>query len=160
MRSPSSGSAAPHYGVTRGVSVFRLATDAVKNAVDDAGLTLGDVDGLCTFGPNDSISPNLLAPAIGIQSLSFYVDQFSGGSVSLTMVGQASLALAAGVADCVVCYRAINGRSGARLNGSGRGGGGRLPWDMQFKYSAGVVAPAQEIALAARAHMLKYGTRV
>ena len=74
------------------------------------------------------------------------------------MLGQATLALAAGVADCVVCYRAINGRSGTRLNGSGRGGGGRLPWDMQFKYSAGVLAPAQEIALVARAHMLKYGT--
>jgi len=140
------------------VSVFKLAADAVKKAVADAGLTLADVDGLCTFGPNDSISPNLLAQAIGIESLSYYVDQFFGGSVSLTMVGQASLALAAGVADCVVCYRAINGRSGARLNGSGRGGGGRLPWDMQFKYSAGVLAPAQEIALVARAHMLKYGT--
>ena len=147
------------YSRDSGVSVFKLATDAIKNAVDDAGLTLGDVDGLCTFGPNDSISPNLLAPAIGVQSLSYYVDQFFGGSVSLTMIGQASLALAAGVADCVVCYRAINGRSGTRLNGSGRGGGGRLPWDMQFKYSAGVVAPAQEIALAARAHMLKYGTQ-
>ncbi len=147
------------YSRDSGVSVFKLATDAVKKAVADAGLTLADVDGLCTFGPNDSIPPNLLAQAIGIESLSYYVDQFFGGSVSLTMVGQASLALAAGVADCVVCYRAINGRSGARLNGSGRGGGGRLPWDIQFKYAAGVVAPAQEIALAARAHMLKYGTQ-
>lgn len=141
-----------------GVSVFSLATRAVKAAVADAGLELRDVDGLCTYGVNDSIPPNILAQAIGVQSLSFYVDQFFGGSVSLTMLGQATLALAAGVADCVVCYRAINGRSGARLNGSGQGGGGRLPWDMQFKYAAGVVAPAQEIALAARAHMLKYGT--
>jgi acetyl-CoA acetyltransferase len=146
------------YSRDSGVSVFKLATEAVKKAVADAGLTLADVDGLCTFGPNDSIPPNLLAQGIGIQSLSYYVDQFFGGSVSLTMVGQATLALAAGVADCVVCYRAINGRSGTRLNGSGRGGGGRLPWDMQFKYSAGVLAPAQEIALVARAHMLKYGT--
>ena len=146
------------YSRDSGASVFKLASEAVIQAVADAGLTLADVDGLCTFGPNDSISPNLLAQAIGIQSLSYYVDQFFGGSVSLTMIGQATLALAAGVADCVVCYRAINGRSGTRLNGSGRGGGGRLPWDMQFKYSAGVLAPAQEIALVARAHMLKYGT--
>jgi acetyl-CoA acetyltransferase len=146
------------YSRDSGASVFKLASEAVIQAVADAGLTLADVDGLCTFGPNDSISPNLLAQAIGIQSLSYYVDQFFGGSVSLTMIGQATLALAAGVADCVVCYRAINGRSGSRLNGSGRGGGGRLPWDMQFKYSAGVLAPAQEIALVARAHMLKYGT--
>ena len=141
-----------------GVGVFDLAARSVTAAVEDAGLSLADVDGLCTFGPNDSIPPNLLAQGLGIQSLSYYVDQFFGGSVSLSMLGQATLALSAGVADCVVCYRAINGRSGTRLNGSARGGGGRLPWDMQFKYGAGVVAPAQEIALAARAHMLRYGT--
>ena len=140
-----------------GVGVFTLATRAVTAAVADAGLQLDDVDGLCTFGVNDSIAPNILAQALGIQSLSFYVDQFYGGSVSLSMIGQATLALSAGVADCVVCYRALNGRSGVRVNGSS-GGAGRLPWDMQFKYSAGCVAPSQEIALAARAHMLKYGT--
>jgi acetyl-CoA acetyltransferase len=141
-----------------GVGVFTLATRAVTNAVADAGLQLDDVDGLCTFGVNDSIAPNILAQAFGIKSLSFYVDQFYGGSVSLSMLGQATLALATGVADCVVCYRALNGRSGARVNGSGAGSGGRLPWDMQFKVSAGYIAPSQEIAMAARAHMLKYGT--
>ncbi len=144
------------YSRDSGVGVFTLATRAVKAAVEDAGLTLSDVDGLCTFGVNDSISPNILAQALGVQSLSFYVDQFFGGSVSLSMLGQATLALSAGVADCVVCYRALNGRSGARLNGSGASG--RLPWDMQFKVSAGYLAPSQEIAMAARAHMLKYGT--
>jgi acetyl-CoA acetyltransferase len=140
-----------------GVGVFALATRAVKAAVADAGLRLEDVDGLCTYGVNDSIAPNILSQAIGIQSLSFYVDQFYGGSVSLTMLGQATLALSAGIADCVVCYRALNGRSGVRVNGSS-GSAGRQPWDMQFKASAGYIAPSQEIAMAARAHMLKYGT--
>jgi acetyl-CoA acetyltransferase len=140
-----------------GVGVFTLATRAVKAAVADAGLRLEDVDGLCTYGVNDSIAPNILSQAIGIQSLSFYVDQFYGGSVSLTMLGQATLALSAGVADCVVCYRALNGRSGVRVNGSS-GSAGRQPWEMQFKASAGYIAPSQEIAMAARAHMLKYGT--
>jgi acetyl-CoA acetyltransferase len=141
-----------------GVGVFTLAARAVKAAVADAGLQVEDVDGLCTFGTNDSIAPNILAQALGIQSLSFYVDQFYGGSVSLSMLGQATLALSAGVADCVVCYRALNGRSGVRMSGSSVGGGQRLPWDMQFKVSAKYIAPAQEIAMAARAHMLKYGT--
>jgi acetyl-CoA acetyltransferase len=141
-----------------GVGVFTLAARAVKAAVADAGLKVEDVDGLCTFGTNDSIAPNILAQALGIQSLSFYVDQFYGGSVSLSMLGQATLALSAGVADCVVCYRALNGRSGVRMSGSSVGGGQRLPWDMQFKVSAKYIAPAQEIAMAARAHMLKYGT--
>lgn len=152
------GIGATEFSKDSGVGVFTLAARAVKAAVEDAGLDLADVDGLCTYGVNDSIPPNVLGQALGIQSLSFYVDQFYGGSVSLTMLGQATLALAAGVADCVVVYRAINGRSGVRLNGSGRGGGGRLPWDMQFKVSAGCIAPSQEIAMAAKAHMLKYGT--
>ena len=148
------------YSKDSGVGVFTLATRAIRAALDDAGLAVDDVDGLCTYGVNDSIPPNVLAQALGIQSLSFYVDQFYGGSVSLTMLGQATLALAAGVADCVVVYRALNGRSGTRLNGSGAGSGtsGRLPWDMQFKVSAGLIAPSQEIAMAAKAHMLKYGT--
>ncbi len=146
------------YSKDSGVSVFSLATDAVKAAVADAGLTIADIDGLGTYGTNDSVAPNILGQALGVKSLSFYVDQFYGGSTSMTMLGQATLALAAGVADCIVVYRALNGRSGNRLNGSTAGSAPRQPWDMQFKTGAAYVAPSQEIAMAARAHMLKYGT--
>jgi acetyl-CoA acetyltransferase len=90
--------------------------------------------------------------------MSWYVDQFLGGSVSMSIIGQAALAVSAGVADCVVCYRALNGRSGSRMNGSGAFVQ-RPPWDMQYKASTGYIVPAQEIAMAARAHMLRYGTR-
>jgi acetyl-CoA acetyltransferase len=146
------------YSKDSGVSVFSLATDAIKAAVADAGLAIGDIDGLGTYGTNDSVAPNILGQALGVKSLSFYVDQFYGGSTSMTMLGQATLALAAGVADCIVVYRALNGRSGNRLNGSTAGTAPRQPWDMQFKIGAAFVAPSQEIAMAARAHMLKYGT--
>jgi acetyl-CoA acetyltransferase len=137
--------------------VFTLAARAVKSAVADAGLELSDVDGLATFGTNDSIGPNVLAQALGVTSMSYYLDHWYGGSVSVSILGQAALAVSAGVADCVVCYRALNGRSGVRLNGSS-GSQGRQPWDMNFKASGGVMAPSQEIALAARAHMVRYGT--
>jgi acetyl-CoA acetyltransferase len=141
-----------------GVGVFTLAARAAKAAVADAGLELSDVDGFATFGPNDSISPNLLAPALGVTNMSWYVDQWLGGSVSLSVLGQATLAVSAGVADCVVVYRALNGRSEIRMNGSGAA---RMkpPWDMPFKMAGGVMAPSQEIALAARAHMERYGTK-
>ena len=161
-RFPRSQAAIAGIGCTEfsrdsGSSVFGLAARAVKSAVEDAGLELADVDGLATFGPNDSISPNLLAQGLGIQSMSYYVDQWLGGSVSMSILGQAALAVSAGVADCVVCYRALNGRSSTRLNG---GGPPRMrpPWDMPFKGSAGLIAPAQEIAMAARSHMIRYGT--
>jgi len=141
-----------------GVSVFTLAARAVKAAVADAGLELSDVDGFATFGPNDSISPNMLAPALGVTNMSYYVDQWLGGSVSLSVLGQATLAVSAGVADCVVCYRALNGRSEIRMNGSGAARM-KLPWDMPFKMAGGVMAPSQEIAMAARAHMERFGTK-
>lgn len=162
-RFPRSQAAIAGIGCTEfsrnsGVSVFTLAARAVKAAVADAGLEVSDIDGLATFGTNDSVAPNVLAQALGIQSMSYYVDQFYGGSVSLSTLGQAALAVSAGVADCVVCYRALNGRSAIRMNGSTAASSARLPWDMPVKMSAGVIAPAQEIALAARSHMERYGT--
>lgn len=140
-----------------GVSTFALAARAVKAAIEDAGLRVCDIDGLATFGVNDSISPNVLAQSLGVKSLRYYVDHWMGGSVSLSVLGQAALAVSAGVADCVVCYRALNGRSEMRMNGSALSTA-RLPWDMQFRLDSGYLAPAQEIAMAARAHMLRYGT--
>jgi len=145
------------YSKDSGVSVFNLAAQAIKAALTDAGLTMADVDGLVTFGPNDSIPPNMLAQGLGIKSMSFYLDHFLGGSVSISTVGQAALAVSAGVADCVVVYRALNGRSELRMNGSGAPRM-RQPWDMPYKINAGYIAPSQEIAMAARAHMLRYGT--
>jgi acetyl-CoA acetyltransferase len=139
------------------MSTFKLAARAVKAAIADAGLQVCDIDGLATFGVNDSISPNVLAQSLGIKSLHYYVDQWLGGSVSLSVIGQAALAVSAGVADCVVCYRALNGRSEMRMNGSSFSAG-RPPWDVQFRIASGYLAPAQEIAMAARAHMLRYGT--
>jgi acetyl-CoA acetyltransferase len=155
-QSAIAGIGCTEYSKDSGVGVFTLAARAVKAAVADAGLELSDVDGLATFGPNDSISPNMLAPALGID-MTYYVDQWLGGSVSLSIVGQAALAVSAGVADCVVCYRALNGRSEMRLNGGGAARM-RVPWDMPFKMAGGVMAPSQEIAMAARAHMERYGT--
>jgi acetyl-CoA acetyltransferase len=145
------------YTRDSGVSVFNLAAEAIKHAVADAGLTIADIDGLVTFGPNDSIPPNTLAQGLGIKSMSFFLDHFLGGSVSISTVGQAALAVSAGVADCVVVYRSLNGRSELRMNGSGAARM-RQPWDMPYKINSGYIAPSQEIAMAARAHMLRYGT--
>lgn len=156
-RAAIAGIGCTEYSRESGVSTFALAARAVKSAVADAGLKLSDVDGLATFGVNDSVSPNVLAQSLGIRSLHYYVDQWMGGSVSLSILGQAALAVSAGVADCVVCYRALNGRSEMRMNGSAFSVG-RPPWDVQFRLDSGYLAPAQEIAMAARAHMQRYGT--
>jgi len=162
-RFPSGQAAIVGIGCTEfskdsGVSTFALATRAISTAIADAGLKIDDIDGLCTFGTADSISPNHLAQALGIQSLSFYVDQYLGGSVSMSVIGQAALAVGAGIADCVVCYRAINSRSEQRKGGA-KAPRADMPWDIQFKLPQGYMVPAQEMAMNARAHMLRYGTK-
>ncbi|MFF0773304.1 acetyl-CoA acetyltransferase [Nonomuraea wenchangensis] len=139
-----------------GASTLTLACRAVLAALADAGLAADDVDGLATHRVGDSAPPTLVGPALGLTDLSWHLDQFGGGSVSHAVVGQAALAVAAGLAETVVCYRAINARSEFRMGGTGRG----LPVSPEVQYQApyGYVAPPQQYAMYARAHMLRYGT--
>lgn len=139
-----------------GVSTLTLAADAIEAALDDAGLTVDDVDGLATHRVGDSTPPWVVAPALGVPEVRWYLDQFGGGSVSHAVIGQAALAVAAGIADVVVCYRAINARSEFRMGGTGRGPA-PVP-DAQYQAPYGYFAPPQQFAMYARAHMIAYGT--
>jgi acetyl-CoA acetyltransferase len=139
-----------------GVSTLTLAIDAILAALDDAGLTVDDVDALATHRVGDSTPPWVVAPALGIPEVSWYLDQFGGGSVSHAVIGQAAMAVASGVARTVVCYRAINARSEFRMGGTGRG---VAPiFDAQYQAPYGYFAPPQQFAMFTRAHMIKYGT--
>ncbi|RJL26599.1 thiolase C-terminal domain-containing protein [Bailinhaonella thermotolerans] len=145
------------FSKNSGVSTLTLAARAVLAALEDAGLGPDDVDGLATHRVGDSAAPWLVASALGIREPSWYLDQFGGGSVSHSVVGQAALAVASGIARTVVCYRAINARSEFRMGGTGRA----VPVSPEVQYQApyGFFAPPQQYAMYARAHMLKYGTK-
>lgn len=139
------------------MSTMSLAVEAITKAVTDAGLALADVDGLATHGVGDSTPPNILAPVLGLADLPFYLDQWGGGSVSHAVVGHAAMAVATGMANCVVCYRALNARSGTRISANDSTSsfaGVETP----FKEPYGCVTAAHEFALRARAHMSAYGT--
>ena len=144
------------FSKNSGVSTMTLAAQAILAALDDAGLPAEKLDGLATFRVGDSVLPALLAQSLGIKDLHYYVDQFGGGSVSHSIVGQAALAVHAGIADYVVCYRALNARSEFRMGGTGR----PLVDAIETQYQApfGYFTPPQQYAMAARAHMERYGT--
>jgi acetyl-CoA acetyltransferase len=139
-----------------GVSTLTLGCRAILAAIEDAGLRPGDVDGIATHRVGDSVLPGVLAQVLGLRDLHWYADQFGGGSTSCSIVGQAALAIDAGLADAVVCYRAINARSEFRMGGIGR----PLVDAVETQYQAphGYVAPPQQFAMAARQHMLRHGT--
>ncbi len=145
------------FSKASGVTTLTLALRAIAAALDDAGLTPADVDGLATFRVGDSVLPMVVAQSLGIRDLRFHLDQFGGGSISHAMVAQAALALHAGVADTIVCYRALNARSGFRMGGTGRPLVDAV--ETQFQAPYGYFTPPQQFAMAARAHMARYGTK-
>jgi acetyl-CoA acetyltransferase len=139
-----------------GVSTLTLGARAVLAALEDAGVAADQLDGIATFRVGDSVSPSVLAQALGLRDLHWHLDQFGGGSVSHAIVGQAALAVQAGLAETVVCYRALNARSEFRM-----GGTGRPPVDVvetQYQAPYGFFTPPQQFAMAARMHMDRYGT--
>lgn len=144
------------FSKNSGVSTLTLGLRAIMAALDDAGLAPSDVDGLATFRVGDSVLPMILAQSLGLRDLRYHLDQFGGGSVSHAIVGQAALAVHAGIADTVVCYRALNARSEFRMGGTGR----PLVDAVETQYQApyGYFTPPQQYAMAAMAHMERFGT--
>jgi acetyl-CoA acetyltransferase len=143
------------FSTNSGVSTLTLALRAIMAALEDAGLPPDLLDGVATHRVGDSIPAAIVAQTLGVRDLRYYVDQFGGGGASHSIVGQAAMAVASGMADYVVCYRAINARSEFRM-----GGTGRPPVDAvetQYQAPYGYLAPPQQYAMVARAYMLKYG---
>src|SRR5882672_485218 len=101
------------------VSTLTLATTAIRAAVADAGLRMADIDGIATHGLNDSAPPQTVSRVLGMHDVTWFLDEYGGGSKSHAIIGQALLACAGGAARAIVVYRSMNGRSGLRMGGSG-----------------------------------------
>jgi acetyl-CoA acetyltransferase len=151
------GIGATEFSKDSGRSELKLAVEAVHAALDDAGLSPADVDGLVTFTMDTS--PEItVAQAAGIGELSFFSRIHYGGGAACATVQQAALAIASGVAEVVVCYRAFNERSGRRF-GSGvqqrepSAEGTALGWNLPF----GLLTPASWVAMAAQRYLHTYG---
>lgn len=151
------GIGATEFSKDSGRSELKLAVEAVRAALDDAGLAPADVDGMVTFTMDTS--PEItVAQAAGIGELSFFSRIHYGGGAACATVQQAALAVASGVADVVVCYRAFNERSGRRF-GSGvqhrepTAEGTALGWNLPF----GLLTPASWVAMAAQRYLYTYG---
>ncbi|MYU17251.1 lipid-transfer protein [Streptomyces sp. SID8361] len=153
------GIGATEFSKDSGRSELKLAVEAVQAALDDAGLTPADVDGLVTFTMDTS--PEIsVAQACGIGDLTFFSRVHYGGGAACATVQQAALAVATGVAEVVVCYRAFNERSGRRF-GSGvqhrepSAEGAALGWSLPF----GLLTPASWVAMAAQRYLYAYGLK-
>ena len=161
MKSSLGGTAAivgigqTEFSKESGRSELQLACEAVSAALDDAGLTPGDVDGMVTFTMDASDEIDI-ARNVGIGDLSFFSRVHHGGGAAAGTVVHAAMAVATGVADVVVCWRAFNERSGFRFGGSGRTGA-ETPLFMAHYAPFGLLTPAAWVALHAQRYMSTYG---
>ena len=63
-----------------GRSVLALATEACRNAVHDAGLTLADLDGIASFRfMEDSVPTSAVATTLGLDPANYLLDSALGG---------------------------------------------------------------------------------
>ncbi len=138
-----------------GRSELQLACEAIKAALDDAGLTPADVDGLVTF-TLDTSEELEVARNLGIPRLSMFGRVPYGGGASAGAVAHAAMATATGAANVVVCYRAFNERSGMRFGDMGRSITTMPPW-LSWYAPYGLLTPASWVALHARRYMHAYG---
>jgi acetyl-CoA acetyltransferase len=153
------GIGATEFSKESGRSELRLALEACEAAIADAGLEPRQIDGMVTY--TQDTNPEIeIARNLGIGELSFFSRIHHGGGAACGTVQQAVLAVQAGVADYVVCYRAFNERSGRRF---GAGVQDRPPAataeQAHFAWYApfGLLTPAQWVAMFASRYMHEYG---
>ena len=143
------------FSKNSGVSTQTLALRAIRAAVEDAGLRPDEVDGVACHRVGDSVQAALVAQALGVADLRYHLDLFGGGSASASVIGSAAMAVATGVAEVVVCWRAINARSEFRMGGTDRA----APDTVEFQYQTpyGYMTPPQQFAMVTRAYLDAYG---
>jgi acetyl-CoA acetyltransferase len=155
------GIGATEFSKDSGRSELRLAAECVRAAIADAGLSPSDVDGLVTF-TMDNNTEAAVAREVGIPELTFFSRIHYGGGAACATVQQAAMAVATGIADVVVCYRAFNERSGHRFGqvsttlASAPTSSGV---DASWSYPMGLGTPAAFVAMTARRYMHAYGAR-
>ena len=107
--SPSSASAKPTIIATvlRRIPEFKLALKAILAACNDAGLDPRDIDGFASYSDERS-EASRLAAALGTHRLRGATMQWGGGGGGCcAAVANAAASIVAGLADCVVVFRAL-----------------------------------------------------
>jgi acetyl-CoA acetyltransferase len=150
-----------------GPSATSFAGEAVRLAVADAGLALSDLDGLLTSSGTSGGVGLGLQRDLELHDLALLSEMQGYGSTAAGMVQLAAMAIQAGMAEVVACVFADAplrpGRSAGDVYNRPRAATGR-PERPQLTGWGGLLAATGVIgantlyALAARRHMLRYGT--
>jgi acetyl-CoA acetyltransferase len=149
------------WGKLERCTEYQLALETIVRAVDDAGLTMDDVDGFASFS-NDRNEFCFVATDLGVPRVRYAgMTWIVGGGGACAAVADAAMAIATGAARCVVVYRSI---AMGQFRRFGRGLAGDVqgvrPQDaaLGFALPFGLVNATVGMALLVRRHMHLYGT--
>ena len=151
------GAADTEVGAVPGLGATQLCVDAVRRALDDAGISKDQVDGLVTC--NSMAEPYMYHAEMIAEYLQIFpgycISVGAGGGTTFSILHHAASAIATGVCETVVIAMADSLRTGlskaqamAMMSSAGH---------PQFESPYGPTIPSF-YALIARAHMETYGT--
>lgn len=149
------------FSVDAGRPELTLATEAAIAALADAGMTPADVDGMVCFAMDEAQHVEL-AQSLGIRDLSWFGEIAGGGGAGAACVAHACAAVAAGMAETVLVYRAVRARSGAWRFGQGRVSSRPRPAKGAYAFLGpyGYTSPPVLFAMIARNWMEATGSTV
>ncbi|NUT13220.1 MAG: thiolase domain-containing protein [Cupriavidus sp.] len=136
-------------------TVAQLHAESAKGALQDAGLTLADVDGYFCAGDAPGLGAVNMVDYLGLKVR--HVDSTdTGGSAYLVHVSHAAQAIAAGKCNVALITLAGRPRSEGSTGTQARNWGANLP-DLPFESPFSPVT-VNLYAMAAMRHMHEYGT--
>ena len=136
-------------------SETELACEAILGALDDAGLSPEDVDGLASY-TMESTPEQELAKNLGMGDISWFAQVGHGGGGGPGAVGQLAMAIATGQCRVGVAWRSRKRGSGRRL-WSDQAASATLTTAANWCRPWGVIRPVDEVALLASRYMYQYG---
>jgi acetyl-CoA C-acetyltransferase len=137
-------------------SVAQLHAESAKGALEDAGLSLSDIDGYFCAGDAPGLGMLNMADYMGLNKLRHVDSTETGGCSYLIHVSHAAQAIAAGKCDIALITLAGRPRSAGSSGLQPRNWGNDLP-DVPFEAPFGPVTVNSYAMVAAR-HMYEYGT--
>ncbi|WP_222705401.1 thiolase C-terminal domain-containing protein [Bacillus testis] len=152
------GIGATEFSRNCGRSELQMAVEAILDAVEDAGLKLEDIDGMVNYTLDTASEQIEIVRALGIPNLKFFSKTPYGGGGSCATVTHAVAAVAAGIADCVVCVRSIRDASGIKY---GDFDASRVSTDihMGMYHPYGLLTPVSWDGMFAQRYIHKYGIK-
>lgn len=124
---------------------FKLALKAILSACEDAGINPKEIDGFSSYA-DDRNEATRLAAALGIKELRTAMMQWGGGGGGVcAAVSNAAAAIHAGLADCVVVFRALSQGEFGRFGHTT--GIETVSGEKSYLMPYGVLAPPQRFAM-------------